>query len=91
MRSNCLQNLYSGIMKFSSQSTLLLVLNLELFTKKVVVFFFFFFFGGGSRKSYVILMGGHAKCLRLLTGGEGGGSKIHKTCLRNTWMFPWEN
>ena len=33
-------------------------------------------------------MGGHAKCLRLMTRGEGGGSKIPKTCLRNTWMFP---
>ena len=44
--------------------------------------------GGGSRKPYVILMGGHAKCLLLITRGEGGGSKIQKTCLRNTWMFP---
>ena len=33
-------------------------------------------------------MGGHAKCLRLMTRGEGGGSKIPKTRLRNTWMFP---
>ena len=33
-------------------------------------------------------MGGHAKCLLLMTRGEGGGSKIPKTCLRNTWMFP---
>ena len=32
---------------------------------------------------------GLAKCLRLLTGGDGGGSNIHKTCLRNTWMFPY--
>ena len=45
--------------------------------------------GGRSRKSYVILMGGHAKCLLLMTRGEGGGSKIPKTCLRNTWMFPY--
>ena len=48
----------------------------------------FFLRGGGGRISYVILMGGHAKCLRLMTRGEGGGSKIPKTCLRNTWMFP---
>ena len=34
-------------------------------------------------------MGGHAKCLLLMTRGEGGGSKIPKTCLRNTWMFPY--
>ena len=33
-------------------------------------------------------MGGHAKCLLLMTRGEGGGLKIPKTCLRNTWMFP---
>ena len=50
---------------------------------------FFFIRGGGPRKSYVILMGGHAKCLLLMTRGEGGGSKIPKTCLRNTWMFPY--
>ena len=37
-----------------------------------------------------ILMGGHAKCLRLMTRGEGGGSKIPKTRLRNTWMFPYD-
>ena len=42
----------------------------------------------GEKTSYVILVGGHAKCLRLMTRGEGGGSKIPKTCLRNTWMFP---
>ena len=36
-------------------------------------------------------MGGHAKCLLLMTRGEGGGSKIRKTCLRNTWMFPKTN
>ena len=34
-------------------------------------------------------MEGHAKCLLLMTRGEGGGSKIPKTCLRNTWMFPY--
>ena len=33
-------------------------------------------------------MGGHAKCLLVMTRGEGGGSKIPKNCLRNTWMFP---
>ena len=49
---------------------------------------FFFFGGGGARKCYVKLRGGHAKCLRLMTRGEGGGSKIAKTRLRNTWMFP---
>ena len=32
---------------------------------------------------------GSAKCLLLITRGEGGGSKIPKTCLRNTWMFPY--
>ena len=49
----------------------------------------FFVWGGrGSRKPYVILMGGDAKCLLLMTRGEGGGSKIPKTCLRNIWMFP---
>ena len=53
-----------------------------------VRFLFFFFGGGGSQKSYVILRGGHAKGLRLMTRGGGGGSKIPKTCLRNTWMFP---
>ena len=46
--------------------------------------------GRGLEKSYVILMGGHAKCLLLITRGEGEGSKIPKTCLRNTWMFPNE-
>ena len=39
-----------------------------------------------KRKSYVILMGGHAKCLRLMTRGEGGVSKILKIRLRNTYM-----
>ena len=33
-------------------------------------------------------MGGHAKCLRLMTRGEGGDSETTKTRLRNTWMFP---
>ena len=55
----------------------------------LIYYMTFFSFGrGGSQKSYVILMGGHAKCLLLMTRGEGGGSKIPKTCLRNTWMFP---
>ena len=30
-------------------------------------------------------MGGHDKCLLLMTRG---GQKNPKTCLRNTWMFP---
>ena len=35
-------------------------------------------------------MGGHDKCLLLMTRGVGGGGvkKTPKTCLRNTWMFP---
>ena len=37
-----------------------------------------FFCSGGSQKSYVILMGGHAKCLLLMTRGEGGGQKSQK-------------
>ena len=33
---------------------------------------------GESRKSYVILMGGQAKCLILMTRGEGGSKKPQK-------------
>ena len=48
----------------------------------VVCFLLDFFFrsrgGGRRRKSYVILMGGHAKCLLLMTRGEGGGQKSQK-------------
>ena len=46
----------------------------------------------GTSMYYVSTKGGgrgSAKCLRLMTRGEGGGSKIPKTCLRNTWMFPY--
>ena len=46
------------------------------------------FFCLGSQKSYVILMGGHAKCLLLMTRGQGGGSKIPKTCLRKYMDVP---
>ena len=39
----------------------------------------FFFVCVGSQKSYVILMGGHAKCLRFyLQGGREGGQKSTK-------------
>ena len=33
-------------------------------------------YAGGSQESYVILIGGHAKCLLLITRGEGGGQKF---------------
>ena len=59
-------------------------------TSSIAEAFFLYRGGGVSLKPYVILMGGHAKCLLLMTRGEGGGSKIPKTCLRNTWMFPKE-
>ena len=34
--------------------------------------------GGGVKKTYVILMRGHAKCLRLVTRGDGGVKKSQK-------------